>query len=75
MNPSVSVTNGPSDLDPAELAERKRRAAVDYYARELGVLQTSLAKLEAKEAPASKVSNTRQMIADAQAALDAVKGA
>jgi hypothetical protein len=72
---TVHVVNGPTDMDPDELAERKRLAAIEYYTRELDVLEASLDRLEAKDAPAAKVEETRRMIAECDAALAALEGA
>ena len=71
---SVHIVNGPTDLPPDELAERKRLAAVDYHTREVGLLRDSLAKLEAEDDPDDgKIVTQRQMIAGEEAALAAVK--
>jgi hypothetical protein len=69
------TVDGPTDLSADELAERKRLAAVDYHTRELELLKDSLKRLQDRGADKDKVANQRQMIADEQAALAAVKGA
>lgn len=71
----VRAVNGPTDMEPDQLAERKRAAAVDYYKAEIAALKDSLKKLSAKKSPdKDKVANQKQMIADAEAALSEAKG-
>jgi hypothetical protein len=74
-NPTVNTVNGPTDMEPDALAERKRLAAVDYHTRELAALTDSLAKIEAKGGSKDKIANQKQMIAEEKAALAAVEGA
>lgn len=72
-NAHAVTVDGPTDLPPDELAERKRLAAVDYHTRELGVLNGSLKALQKRGADKDKIAEQKRMIADEQAALDAAK--
>lgn len=71
------TVDGPTDLPPDELAERKQAAAVDYHQRELAALEDTLKRLTVDKKPGSadKIVEQKRMIADEKAALDAAKGA
>lgn len=64
---SVKVENGPTDMEPDELAERKRLAAVDHHKAQLELLKDSLKRLQARGADKDKVANQRKMIAAVEA--------
>lgn len=74
-NAHAVTVDGPTDLPPDELAERKRAAAVDYHKAEIAALKDSLKKLQGKKSPdKDKVASQKQMIADAEAGLSEAKG-